>query len=203
MPVESKIPVPGLISLIVLLAVVLLSGCTLTLEVPQQQATASEAPVALGQAIQFVGTEISADFPTDWTMNTCDGSYTVLGENPDDVDNACGAPQRPSAALFGFEHQDQSFMRSIGLPADPTFDDLLALNTDFFELDVLAQEETTFLDVPALRYRSNSPIGPSVQIAGFLDDEVFLISAEAPDDETLDAMIPVFDAILTTVRLTE
>jgi hypothetical protein len=157
----------------------------------------------LNETFQFPGFGYAINHPTGWTVNTCPPAF-VIAADPVDAEQFCSSDAPPSDLAMGFDHRDLNFMRSIGLPADATLDDLVALNQREFSQEIVDEIETMLFGVPARRVRVTYDQGAAgIAYAGYLDDEVFLLICDAPTAEALDRHLVTIEAMVASLRAIE
>ena len=95
------------------------------------------------------------------------------------------------------------FMQELGLPENPTLDDLLELNRGFFEWDEsLEVTELEIFDVPAYSVETGDGSSWGVNLMGIRGDEAFLFGFGAPSEEARAAFLPTWDRMLQSITPT-
>ena len=172
----------------------LLIGCSLKLV---ERPTAVQ-PYQLTETYALTEFGFTIDFPTGWHTGRY-GPKTFICELEEDVRRL----QIGNATVSGYcvlhEYRDMSFMRSIGLPADATIEDLFQFNLDFFGYREPQVTKTTLFGAPAIQVITVDDTGPTLEVTGFLDEEAFLLSLQAPTTDALNTFLPTWEAIVATI----
>ena len=148
--------------------------------------------VTLTQELVFGDFPFSTAYPESWTVES-GGAVTVIRQFPEDDQ------QRDEGYSVSLDHHKLDGMYALGLPEDPTLEDLFELNAGFFGWEVLEVSEATVFGVPALSVRARGREGSSITLMGFVGDEAFLLTLNAPDEDRLAGFRPVWDRILASV----
>ena len=93
-------------------------------------------------------------------------------------------------------------MRGLGLPENPSLEDLLKLNTQVFHWqEPIGVSETVIFGVPALKVETHDRNDNwGIAFMGFLGDEGFLFGIRAPSDEALDQIKPTWTRMLESIK---
>lgn len=189
------------LTVIILLAMLALSSCQ---NLPTPIVLTPTPAVELTETHVFAGFGYSIDYPAGWLAETR-GAFTAISELEEDHRRAFIENAPVEGYQVGLDHQRMTFMRGLGLPNDPSLQDLLALNTEFFELqEPMEVSETVIFGVPALSVKAHSEsVGWGFGIMGFVNDEAFLLSLSAPSEEALDEFRPTWNRMLESIEPVE
>ena len=164
--------------------------------------TAGEDPLPeLSERTSFAGFSFSIAHPSGWLVAT-DDPVTIINELAEDHETAL-QDERPPAIGYGvaLDHRDMVFMRGLGLPEEPTLQDLFELNSGFFEwTNSLQATETEVFDAPALAIKAQEGENWTQTLMGFANEEAFLLSLTAPTEEALDAFLPTWEKMLQSIE---
>jgi hypothetical protein len=148
--------------------------------------------------------DFSVDYPSGWLADTL-APVTIISELEEDHELAL---QEADFDAKGYQvtldHRDMPFMLSLGLPENPTLDDLLELNRGFFDWE--ESIEVTELEIFGVRaYSVEGNDGPTwgISLMGIRGDEAFLFGFGAPSEEARGAFMPTWDRMLQSITLTE
>jgi hypothetical protein len=146
----------------------------------------------------------SIDYPVGWLVETRE-PVTVITQTEEQLEAAFSDTRTPSTGLgVNLDHRTVAFLQDIGLTADnPTAEDVLEFNTSNFDwTDVQDLGEVEVFGATALVVRVTNPEGDfSVVYQGVRPDtgEVFLLAFGAPTEESLDAFLPVWEAMFESI----
>lgn len=169
------------------------TGCTFTL-LP----VAEESHLNLSETHIYTDFGFSIDYPEGWSSGRSGPSSVICELNEDKI--LWLASGSSSSYCVEHDHRSMSFMRGIGLVEDPTLDDLLQLNSEFFDYQDPEVSETTVFGVPALQVQTVDSEGPTIALMGFLNEEAFLLSVSAPTEEKLIEVLPIWENMLASIR---
>ena len=163
-----------------------------------------QAPDEPSNTHVFSGFGFSIDYPEEWLAETRD-TITSISELEEDHAHAFRDDEySPVGYVISLDHRTFSFLESIGLKENPTLDDLLEFNTDTFDWQVSAVEETQIFGVPAIRAKHADESGAtSDSFMGFLEDEVFLFGLGAPSEEARDEFATKWAEMLDSIQPVE
>ena len=178
--------------------VLFLAACS---SVPEE--TASDQ-FELTETHVFSGFDFSVDYPAGWLTDT-NAPASIISELEADHELSI---QEADFDLQGyqvsFDHRDMPFMQELGLPENPTLDDLLELNRGFFEWDESIEiTEVEVFGVPAYRVETDDGSDWGVSLMGIRGDEAFLLGFGAPSEAAREAFFPTWDRMLESITLTE
>ncbi len=109
---------------------------------------------------------------------------------------------------MSIDHRTVEFLQGIGLTVDnPSPEDLLEFNiSELGWTDVRDRTEVELFGAPAVaaRIKDKDTGNPGVVYQGVRPDtgEIFLVTFGAPTDEELDALLPVWEAMLMSIKPT-
>jgi hypothetical protein len=179
-----------------------LSSCIQPIMPPEAEIPQADE-IQLGETLEFPGFAYRIDHPAGWTLYTCPPAFALAADSTDAA-LFCASDAPPNDLVMGFDHRDLNFMRTIGLPAEATLDDLVALNQREFDQEILDEADTTIFGVPARRTRFADDEGAvGIVYAGFLDDEAFLLGFTAPSTERLEEHMATIEAMVASLQATE
>lgn len=174
--------------------IALLIGCSLKLI----ERPATTQPYQLTETYSLTDFGFTIDYPVGWYTGR-DGPTTIICELAEDVRRL----QIDNATVAGYcilhEHRDMGFMRSIGLPADATVEDLFQFNLAFFGYQEPKVTKTTLFGAPAIQVIAVDDTGPTLEVTGFLGDEAFLLSLQAPTTSALNTFLPTWETIVAGI----
>ena len=204
----------GIIGL-TLLALVALAACGGTSPKPDPTPTATPSPaptptptpipiteIPLAETHVITGFGFSIDYPSGWLAETRE-TVTFINELENDHVRALrGERGHMNGSSVGLDHRGLDFMSNLGLPENPSLEDLLKLNTGFFDWpEPIEVSETVIFGVPALKANTHDRNNNwGVSIMGFLADEAFLLSIEAPSKEALAKFMPTWTRMLESIE---
>lgn len=179
-----------------------------SLGVAQTQSSGDAPP--LTETLEFAAKfGFGIDHPAGWLVDILPGpGITFLSEL--EIDRAALlrglVPSEFPAEGISITHQhvDLSYLRGLGLPADPDLDTLLRFNAEFFSWqEPLEPVETEIFGVPALEVRTVDLSGDAViALQGFIGGRVFIFMVSAPSEKALDAFLPTWQAMLASIERT-
>ena len=93
-------------------------------------------------------------------------------------------------------------MRGLGLPENPSLEDLLKLNTQLFDSqEPIEESETVIFGVPALSVEIHDRDDNwGIVFMGILGNEVFLFGIGGPSKEALDKIKPTWTRMLESIK---
>jgi hypothetical protein len=167
------------------------------------------APVIeLTQTHEIAGFGYSIDYPSGWSART-DETVTAIAETAYEVQQRFSNSDAPfTAARVSIDHRTVAFLQSIGLTVDdPSPEDLLEFNiSELGWTNVRDRIEVELFGAPAVaaRIKDNDTGNPGVVYQGVRSDtgEIFLVTFGAPTDEELDALLPVWETMLMSIKTT-
>ena len=167
----------------------------------------TEAAPDLPQSNKLEGFGYSINYPAGWSTATA-GTVTAIAEQQADLDIALSPDSsRYSGATILFDHRSLSFMVDIGLGTNPTNEALLDLNIRIFGwTDITDRSEIELAGVTALSVRATSEFGQpimAIQAVRPDDADIFLLLITVPSEEALLEVVPVWEAMLASIRQTE
>ncbi len=169
---------------------------------PDSQDTGDEFELTETYQIPDLGFQVS--YPSGWLADTQNTITWISQFERDHQPRLRGTSPPQDGYQILVDHRGSDFMEGIGLPADdPSLEDLLQVNDDFFEWEgQLEVIETEVLGAPALRVRARSSRDSTWQISymGFLEEEVFLLVAHAPSEEALVKFHPLFERMVDSIE---
>ena len=178
--------------------VLILAACS---SAPEE---ASSDQFELTETHEFSGFEFSVDYPAGWLADT-NAPASIISELEADHELSL---QEADFDLQGyqifFDHRDMPFMQELGLPENPTLDDLLELNRGFFEWDESIEvTEVEVFGVPAYRVETDDGSDWGVSLMGIRGEEAFLFGFGAPSEAARDAFLPTWDRMLQSITPTD
>ena len=173
---------------------------------PTTSAVLTQIPVVadVTETYTIPGFGFSIDYPAGWVVETQE-PVTFITQTEEQLEAAFSDTSTPSTGLgVNLEHRTVAFLQDIGLTTDnPTAEDLLEFNTSEFDwTDVRDLGEVEVFGATALVVRVTNPEGDfSVVYQGVRPDtgEVFLLAFGAPTEESLDAFLPVWEAMFESI----
>ncbi len=150
------------------------------------------------------GFGFSIDYPAGWFAETRE-PVTFITQTEEQLEAFFSDTSTPSTGLgVNLEHRTVAFLQDIGLTTDnPTAEDLLEFNTSNFDwTDVRDLEEVEVFGATALVVRVTQRNGEfSVVYQGVRPDtgEAFFLIYGAPTEESLDAFLPVWEAMFESI----
>lgn len=170
-----------------------------------EQQTAIETPEHALDKLELTETHIitdfgfSIDYPEGWYAGTRD-TVTNISQLERDHERNFGGNLAPSGYLVIVDHRDMDFMRNLGLSSDPSLEDLLELNIDYFNLEDPEVSETEIFGVPALCAMADKLFETVMKCGGFIADEAFLVSVKAPTEEKFDQLLVIWEEMRRSIR---
>ena len=151
----------------------------------------------------FSGFEFSIDYPAGWLADT-NAPASIISELEADHQLALQEEDfDPLGYGIFFDHRDLPFMQELGLPDNPTLDDLLELNRRFFDWEESIEvTELEIFGVPAYSVKTSASSRWGVNIMGIRGDEAFLFGFGAPSEAARDDFLPTWDRILQSITPT-
>ncbi len=141
------------------------------------------------------------DYPSSWVANVAGNESGIVAEfisepGREDTEASGVTPLRVQ-----FEYQSLDFMKTFGL-ADPTLEELVALNIDFFNVEEPQDRVTVSVaGEPAVMIRTTDELGASVSfVQGIVGDNAYYLLLQAPDETTLNAFFDTWIEMLASVR---
>jgi hypothetical protein len=167
------------------------------------------APVIeLTQTHEITGFGYSIDYPSRWIARTGE-TVTAIAETAYEAQQRFSDSDAPlTAARVSIDHRTVAFLQGIGLTVDnPSPEDLLEFNiSELGWTNVRDRTEVELFGAPAVaaRIKDNDTGNPGVVYQGVRPDtgEIFLVTFGAPTDEELDALLPVWEAMLLSIKTT-
>jgi len=165
-------------------------------------------PTEVTETHTIPGFGYSIGYPAGWFVETR-GSVTVIAQTEEQLRAQFADPSPPREALgVNLDHRTAAFLQTLGLTSDdPTAQDLLEFNTSNFDwTDVRDLGEVELFGTTAVVARVTTPDGDvAIEYQGILPDkgEVFLFGVAARTEETLDAFLPAWEAMLGSIATTE
>jgi len=150
------------------------------------------------------GFGFSIDYPTGWLVETRE-PVTVITQTEEQLEAGFSDTSAPDIGLVvNLDHRTVAFLQDIGLTTDnPTAEDMLEFNTSNFDwTDVRDLGEVEVFGATAEAVRVANPEGDfSVVYQGVHPDtgEAFLLAFGAPTEESLDAFLPVWEAMFESI----
>lgn len=164
--------------------------------------------IELTQTHEITGFGYSIDYPSRWIALTSD-TITAIAETAYEVRQRFDNSDAPLTALrVSLDHRTVAFLQDLGLTVDnPSPDDLLEFNiSELGWTDVRGRTEVELFGAPAVaaRIKESDTGNPGVVYQGVRPDtgEIFLLGIGAPTDEELDAFLPVWEAMLRSIKAT-
>jgi steroid delta-isomerase-like uncharacterized protein len=171
---------------------------------PGMEAEAAMPTYELTGTHEFDGFAFNIDYPAGWFTGISDPVTSIYEL---EIDKRLIYESGKSQGYFiSLDHRDMAFMQSIGISADnPTLDDLLNLNKEFFGYEEPFEvEETEAFGVPVLQvHRVDRSNISGIDLMGFVNDEAFLLSINAPSDEALQAFLPTWNTMVESIQPVE
>ena len=173
---------------------------------PEVSAVLTQIPVVadVTETYTIPGFGFSIDYPAGWLVETRE-PVTVITQTEEQLEAVFSDPRPPRIGLdVTIDHRTVAFLQDIGLTTDnPTAEDLLEFNTSEFDwADVRNLGEVEVFGATALVVRVTDSEGDfSVVYQGVRPDtgEVFLMGVGAPTEESLDAFLPVWEAMFESI----
>ena len=144
----------------------------------------------------------SIDFPSGWIAETR-GTFTAISELEEDHQLAFSEQRRHREGYgVALVHEGLAFMRGVGLPGNPSLEDLLKLNTQSFGWqEPIEVSETVIFGVPAFKVETHDRNDNwGIAFMGFLGDEAFLFGIRAPSEEALDKITTTWTRMLESIK---
>lgn len=164
------------------------------------ESTSSSAGGQLPESYTIADFGYRLSLPAGW-QGTTEEPVTVLSQLEEDHRQAFVDSYSPMGLQIALDHRDQAFMSRLGLPDEPSLDDLLELNRSFFNMPESAVvDETTIFGEPAFVVRTSNGDGWGLNYMGFKEGESFLFVLSAPTEVELEAYLPTWDQILTSLE---
>ncbi len=152
----------------------------------------------------FSGFDFSVDYPAGWLTDTNAPASIISELEADHELSIQEADFNLQGYQVSFDHRDMPFMQELGLPENPTLDDLLELNRGFFEWDESIEvTEVEIFGVPAYRVETDDGSDWGVSLMGIRVEEAFLFGFGAPSEAAREAFLPTWDRMLESITLTE
>ncbi len=179
---------------------------TTTAATSTTSAVLTETPVAadVTETYAIPGFGFSIDYPAGWFVETRE-PVTVITQTEEQLEAAFSDSSAPRMGLgVDLDHRTVAFLQDIGLTTDnPTAEDLLEFNTSNFTwTDVRDLGEVEVFGTTAVVVRVTDQDGEFfVVYQGVRPDtgEIFLIGVGAPTEESLDAFLPVWEAMIESI----
>lgn len=167
-------------------------------------AVAEGGEFELSENYEFDGFGFSMAIPAGWHADTR-REVTFINELESDHATAFREEPPPREGYqIALDHRDAAFMATIGLGEDPTLQDLFELNKEFFDWqEPIEVSETEAFGAPALAAKAFDGEDWGYSLMGFANDEAFLLSLGAPSEEALDAFLPTFEQIVSSIAPAE
>jgi hypothetical protein len=184
-----------------ILVVVMVGLLALTAQAQAPQESAE--PLALTETHEISDFGFTIDYPAGWFAASRKPNTVISQLGVDFQRVITDNDELPTTGItITHDHRGTAFMRSIGLPADASIEDLVQVNAGFFEWqEPFEISETEIFGMPAVSVRAVDGKGDSgVALQGFIGEEVFLLTVVAPSDEALDAFLPTWEAMLASIR---
>ena len=150
----------------------------------------------------FTGFGFRIDLPSGWLAETLE-TVTAINELEDDHQRAfSGERRRRNGYGVSLDHRALAFMNDLGLPANPSLEDLRKLNAGFFNWqEPMEVSETVVFGVPALKVETHDGNDSwGIFFMGFLEDEAFLFGIGAPSEEALAKIMPTWTRMLESIK---
>jgi hypothetical protein len=150
------------------------------------------------------GFGFSIDYPAGWLVETQE-PVTVITQTEEQLEAEFSDTRTPRIGPdVRIDHRTVAFLQDIGLTTDnPTAEDLLEFNTSNFDwTDVRDLGEVEVFGATAVVVRVTDQDGEFfVVYQGVRPDtgEIFLIGVGAPTEESLDAFLPVWEAMFESI----
>jgi len=150
------------------------------------------------------GFGFSIDYPAGWLVETQE-PVTVITQTEEQLEAEFSDTRTPRIGPdVRIDHRTVAFLQDIGLTTDnPTAEDLLEFNTSEFDwTDVRDLGEVEVFGATAVVVRVTDQDGEFfVVYQGVRPDtgEIFLIGVGAPTEESLDAFLPVWEAMFESI----
>ena len=155
----------------------------------------------LTQTQVFEGFGFSIDYPAGWTATEGPGGSTQLNELQEESSALAQPPNSERKGyLVTFDRVTLDFLRTAGLPDDPTLDDLLSLNSRSFGWEILDTSSISAFDVPALSVTLDSILGSGIAVLGIVDDQAFLLSLIAPAGREVGEFLPTWTRMVESIK---
>jgi hypothetical protein len=169
-------------------------------------AVLTQIPVAadVTETYTIPGFGFSIDYPAGWLVETQE-PVTVIIQTEEQLEAAFSDTRTPRIGPdVRIDHRTVAFLQDIGLTTDnPTAEDLLEFNTSNFTwTDVRDLGEVEVFGATAVVVRVTDQDGEFfVVYQGVRPDtgEIFLIGVGAPTEESLDAFLPVWEAMFESI----
>ena len=191
--------------------VLFLAGCSSVSDEPASDKVeltepdeATSAQFELTDTHVFSGFEFSVDYPAGWLADTR-APASIISELEADHELALQEADFDAQGYgISFDHRDMPFMQGLGLPENPTLDDLLELNRGFFEWqDSIEVTELEIFGVPAYSVETDDGSSWGVNLMGIRGNEAFLFGFGAPSEAAREAFMPTWDLMLQSITPTE
>jgi len=187
------------------------ASTTTTAPVPSTtSAVLTQIPVVadVTETYTIPGFGFSIDYPVGWVVETRE-PVTIITQTEEQLQAGFSDTSAPRIGLgVNLDHRTVAFLQDIGLTTDnPTAEDLLEFNTSNFDwTDVRDLGEVEVFGATAVVVRVTTPEGDFViEYQGVRPDtgEAFLFGFGAPTEESLDAFLPVWEAMFESITATE
>lgn len=167
---------------------------------PTIEPTVSGDAYELDETYVFPGFGFSMAIPAGWHADT-QGPATRINEFEADHATAWrdNPPPREGYEIL-HDHRSMVFMRSIGLGADPSLQDLFEFNKGVLGWqEPVEVSESEVFGVPALAARACNAESCEYALMGFVNDEAFYLRSKAVTEEELDAFLPTFEHMVASI----
>ena len=161
-------------------------------------------PADVAETYTIPGFGYSIAYPVGWFTETR-GSITAISQTEEQSLARFADPVPPRVALgANLDHRTVAFLQGIGLTIDdPTPQDLLEFNINNFDwTDVQDLGEVEIFGTTAVVVRITNPDGDfAIEYQGVRPDtgEIFLFGFGAPTEESLEASLPAWEAMLESI----
>ncbi len=196
---------PKVYLLALFVSVFLLAACNAGAEeAPVETPTPAADEILLSETYVFPEFGFSIDYPAGWSAETRD-AFTVISELESDLQNAFQEGSTPSEGFgLSLEQRPLSFMQGIGLAVGASLEDLFDFNKGFFEWqEPIELIETEAFNAPALSVIATTGDDWSYTLMGYADDRAFLLQFSVPDEQSLNNMMPTWEAMLASIHAVE
>ncbi len=163
--------------------------------------SSNQADIELTEQQELANFGYTIDYVNGWQVIDA-GNYIVISELETDHNRSLEQQRfELDGYQVAFEHRTKTFLANLGLPQDPTLDDLLEMNRSFFEWqEPLNVSEEEIFGEPSYRVKTTNGTNWEISYMGFKGEQVFLFGYSAATEEALDQFEPTWEAMLASIE---